>query len=264
MKEDNIKVRNCGSINYVNSIKGSKNITTKRLNELNEFLTQLSKNLIKRSALYLDNVIEGEPAYAYSEKTFHTILIPAIDLITHKFLIECPIKRFVEPKRKLPGKNGKGWADYWIGYKNIEIFLELKQGSIATIPRTKMAIKAKNRIKQIQDLWNDVNTQLKELEHDATIYQNEMKKHDNCFRIGMLILPFYQWSNLKKDIQKDISFFESVYKEVVEQINPKPNWSGLFLMNSRFENRIMKDTGDKYCYNPGFLMLMNVIEIKRN
>jgi len=247
-----LTIRNCGQIEILNSIKKSTGHKT-----LNEFLINLSENLIKRSALFLQNV-QSYPAYAYSEKSFHTILTPAIDSITKNYLIEFPIRRIAKGKRNQPKKDGHGWADYWIGHNNIEIFLELKHGWVATNS------KSNSTRQQIQkNLWDVMNTQLDHLEHDAKEYQSQMKKSQTFFRVGMMILPFYQWSTTKEKIITNKLHFQDIYNNISKDLSPKPNWAGLFWMHSNFQEDLLSEENGRYCNRPGFMILLNVKEISK-
>jgi hypothetical protein len=149
-------------------------------------------------------------------------------------------------------------VDYWIGYDSIEIFLELKHGWIATNS------KSNSTRKLIQNLWDVMNTQLDHLEHESKVYQIQMGKSQTFFRIGMMILPFYQWSNNKEKIIKDKSHFQDIHKQLSKDILPIPSWTGLFWMHKSFQtNALISEEGTRFCYRPGFMVLLNVKEINR-
>jgi hypothetical protein len=253
MKHETITVRNSGQIEIYNSIPKSRGHK-----KLNEFLSKLSKNLIERSAMYLLNV-EPYPVYAYSEKSFHTILTPSIDLLTKKYLIESPIRRIAKGKRNQPRKDGHGWADYWIGYSDIEIFLELKHGWIAANSKSNNKRKLK-----LENLWDVMNRQLNHLEHNAKGYQIQMGKSQTFFRIGMMILPFYQWSNKKENIKKEMSHFQNIHKEISKEFIPNASWAGLFMHTSFLDDdELLIKAGARFRYLPGFMVLLNVKEIHK-
>jgi hypothetical protein len=77
-----------------------------------------------------------------------------------------------------------------------------------------------------------------------------------------MILPFYQWSKSEEKIKKDKSHFQKIHKNISTEIMPKPSWAGLFWMHDSLREDLLRQEGEKrFCYRPGFMVLLNVKEI---
>lgn len=230
--------------------------------DFRNFLNALAVKLLQKSADFM-TVDSDYPIYAYSEKSFHTIMTPAIYELTKSFIVESPVTRYRKGKRNVSGIDSHGWVDYWIEFNSIRIYLELKHGWLNT--------KSGNPKKYIQEeLWGVMDEQLLKTEKEAEYDQVNWAGKKTVFRAGMLILPFYQRFSAGN---KDEAMSKLKYKEgdfiktldnVFNKLEPKPKWGSLLLMHHNFHKNLLQDQYDgKYIFRPGFLILMNIKEIKK-
>lgn len=250
-------LRNSGKLLIKGNVPKSKGYK-----DFNKFLDKLAEKILKKSADFM-SVDPEYPIYAYSEKSFHTILTPSIYELTKSFIVESPVKRYKKPKRNSVGIDSHGWVDYWIQYESIRIYLELKHGWLNT--------KSGNPQKHIQELWNNMKKQLENTENEANYDQRNWAGNKTVFRAGMLILPFYQKvtakskSDAKKKLKSNQGDFEEIFNNVFDKLDPKPKWGSLMLMHSNFHNDLIQDQdGGMFIFRPGYMVLMNIMEISKS
>ena len=239
-------IRNVGKIKIINEIGDG---IGRRV--ASDFLDRLIVTFAKQSTKYIRSI--SDAPFAYRERQLHSIFAPAISTITDSFLMEYPIERKWDEERKKDWNDYTGWLDYWCRYRNIDFFIELKHNYDS--------YKNDEIRKDTFANWDYMNnTQLE-------IVKNEAKRHSEFCKgvllVSLQVVTIYDKMQTTKIPQScgDVDTLVSTQKNYFENLNPKPNWSGLWMLNDDIYDLSSREYDTQTEYYPGVMLIAKVCKI---
>lgn len=239
-------IRGIGKKNIIDDFKDGEGTRIAR-----DFLDRLLTEFAKQSSKYMIGACEAP--FAYKEKQLHSMLAPSISKITPLFLMEQPIEREWSKLRNANMINTMGWLDYWCRYRNIDFFIELKHGidSFST----------DNIRKNTKKDWLYANSkQLQFLKKEAKLFSQWSK---GVILLSLHVISIYETTKLDKQPKssENIEDLLWIQQNYYTNLKPKPNWSGLWILNNTLVEtcKVEYDKSDKYY--PGVLWLSRISEI---
>lgn len=242
---------NFGTVNYINDVfDGRGNRVVK------EFLVKLFDSSIEHSIKYMDAI--SEAPYAYGEKQIHSIIAPALSKVTDDrigdtFLMERPIERRWSKKKKLNMADSHGWLDYWCRYRNVDFFIEVKHNYDS--------FRTENIRAQAYENWRYMNNE------QLGVVRSEAKRYSQYCK-GVILVSFHVFTiyeNIRKtsepkSIENKKELIE-IQKRYYERLNPKPNWSALWIVKRDYVEKSKTENGNQNEYYSGLMIMVNVSEI---
>lgn len=188
-----------------------------------QFFHETLKEFAKVSTKIYDTT--GDLAFTYKEKQLSSIFLPAFYNLSYGAMQEVPTRR--KPRGQ---DSAYGWLDYWVQKDEKWVYLiELKHAwQFLNGKFRKDSLKKLNKsIEQLKDIRKP---QLEQLSFVETTY-----------RISLIILPV--WRNIPNDIEIDeedeyptpISELEKTAKNILDSINAKISWMGLWSTPDRMQ-----------------------------
>ncbi|MFT9495883.1 hypothetical protein [Anaerosolibacter sp.] len=121
-----------------------------------------------------------------------------------------------------------GWVDYWCGYRNTDIFIELKHGYISE--------RSGQIKKDVQNKWEEAQRQINTIKEEVNNYSLIGK--NGAVRIALMAMPIFKTVNGEEDYNAGVNHDEliKIQENVVMQLNPAPNWSGMWILHDDLDN----------------------------
>jgi hypothetical protein len=242
---DMITIKNRGKVNRINKITDGIGMRV-----ANKFLTNLVKKFAKQSTQYIQGT--NEAPYSFGEKQIHSILAPAISQLSHLMLMESPINRKWDKRKRNSQEPYTGFLDYWVRYKKIDFFIEVKMDTDSYQSETTR--------KDLKQHWhNMIHNQLAPLKHEA---KSSAEWSKGVVLSGLHIIPIREHAESSKGAENHEELLK-IQKRYMKSLEPKPDWSALWIIpkslvecsNDEYEN---KDKADFY---PAVLFLAYIDEI---
>ena len=207
------------------NLEGFGKIVTK------DFLTKLVENTIKRATKYFDET-GGDHVFSYREKQLHSVICPSIAGITHSYLIEHPLER-----RPVDDEKYSGNVDYWVSYKSISYFIELKHAYFAysqELPRESIARRFRRAIRQLRDIRNGE-------------CENLAPGDKGFFKIALEAVTFFKGSSEKDRliVVKKQEIVDSFERLINHAPLDKANMYALWLLDKRMKKPIEYSDGNQ-------------------
>jgi len=240
-----------GYINEISDIERSEGTL-----KLRDFLTQFVEEFSKHSSRYIRS--NHEAPFAMREKQLPSIIAPVLSKITAgSYLMEVPVNREWSRIKKRRYKDSYGWTDYWCRFRGIDLFIETKHdyhcydGNIQ---------------KWTDNHWRGANEQLNLIKNEAEEYS---KSSGGSFLLAMHVVTIFETIGVKKKYNaKSIGKIDElidIQKDYMEKLNPKPNWSALWILHRELaENSIYDYPLGNYKrqeYYPGVLFFVKSSQI---
>ncbi len=243
-------IRNIGKIHIINKIGDGEG---RRI--ASEFMEKLLVGFTKQSAKYINAVFEAP--FSYSERQLHSVLAPVISNIADAFIMEHPMERKWESEEESTRESYTGFLDYWCRYRGLDLFIELKHD--------RDAYKNDNIRKEALHNWDYMNNkQLERVKEEATRFSEHSK--------GVLLIALHAFTvyetlpNSKESLaREDVETLNSSQLNYMSNLEPKPNWSGLWVLHRDLFDRCTHDYENKKKYFPGVILVAKINElIKKN
>lgn len=211
-----------------------------------DFLASVALSFIDHSSKYMDLV--GETPFAFRERQLNSVFAPALSKVAEAFLMELPTNRI----NKRQGYDNYGWVDYWAFYRNIDFYLELKHSFISYRGRS-ITEKTSNRWLKVNEQTKDCAANL-QVSHDSRGYM----------AVPIQVIPIYevrQEYGVVEGTEKEESLIE-LHDLVHNSLNPRPNWSCLWIPHRDLTNRAFHEYEERDEYYPGVILVSRVEEMK--
>lgn len=173
------------------------------------------------------NLIPNDIPFAYRERQLQSILAPVFnDLTQGCYKMELFVLRNDKKLRKKDDMHG--WVDYWCGYRNTDIFIELKHGYISE--------RSGQIKKDVQNKWEEAQRQINTIKEEVNNYSLIGK--NGAVRIALMAMPIFKTVNGEEDYNAGVNHDEliKIQENVVMQLNPAPNWSGMWILHDDLDN----------------------------
>jgi hypothetical protein len=241
-----VTLRNLGKINTINNIGVGKG---ERI--ASDFMEKLVLGFAKQSAKYINAV--SEAPFSYSERQLHSVLAPVISNIAEAFLMEHPMERKWESESESTLESYTGFLDYWCRYRGLDLFIELKHD--------RDAYKNDNIRKEALHNWDYMNNkQLERVKDEAKRFSEHSK--------GVLLIALHAFTvyetlpNSKESLaREDIETLLSSQLNYFNNLDPKPNWCGLWVLHRDLFDRCTRDFEIKKSYFPGVILVAKINEL---
>lgn len=219
------QIGNCGELGIeFENVEGFGEIVTKF------FLTRLLENTVKRATKYFDET-NGDQVFSYREKQLHSVICPSIAEITHSYMVEHPLTR-----KPVDEEEYSGNVDYWVSYKKMSFFIELKHAFFAysqEVPRKSIATRFNRAVRQLKDIRQDE-------------CKNLCEGDKGFSKIALEGITFYK-GNSDKD---KLSVERSELIEAFQRLRKSPplnkaNMYALWLVNKRMQEPFEYSNGNE-------------------
>lgn len=218
-------IKNVGRICENNELKGPGSL------KVTKFLQEITHRFAKTCIAYYDAT--DELPFIYRERQLHSILLPSIAHIANAVLVEQPITR------KSKDSSGHGWVDYWVQYKKDVLLIELKHSWFNVSSQKTFAVTKKAWDKSIEQLekvtWSEA--------FNMALGSRFVAK------VAMLIVPFYQTSNDKNNLEfPNIERIDEMHLSLINQFSSTPNWSCIWQLHNRLQKKYILSDGSYEIY----------------
>jgi hypothetical protein len=239
-------LRNLGKINIINKIGVGEGTRI-----ASDFMEKVLLGFAKQSAKYINAV--SEAPFSYSERQLHSVLAPVISDIAEAFLMEHPMERKWEIENESTLESYTGFLDYWCRYRGIDMFIELKHDRDSY----------KNNLirKEAKLNWDYMNNfQLERVKNEAKRFSEHSK---GVLLIALHAFTVYETLPNSKDSMagEDIDTLISSQLNYFNNLEPKPNWSGLWVIHRDLFDRCTRDYENKKSYFPGVILVAKINEL---
>ncbi len=175
------------------------------------------------------DLVSNDIPFAYRERQLQAIFAPVLnDISDGCFKVELFVSRNDKKPRHID-KELHGWVDYWCGYRNTDIFIELKHGFVN---------EQTGRVrKEVQSKWTEALNQISTIKKDVKDYS--IIGTNDPLRIALIILPIYK--TIKDgEVEKYASneMLTKIQIDVMKYLTPSPTCSGLWILHEDLENRM--------------------------
>jgi hypothetical protein len=244
-----VTIKNVGRLKVYSTIKDGPGARI-----TGNFLTELVCRFVKHSAKNVNSKFVA--SFAFGEMQMNSSFAPAVSDLSEAFLMEYPLYKEDRLKKKDP-ENSYGRIDYWIYYKNIDFYLELKHSRISTQQEPER--------KDIEESWEVVCRQA-----DRAYDRSESEATNGAkgaVSIGLHVFTIYH-STSKNAIKASELFknydLDGTFEFYLDKLrDPIPNWKGILYFNNEFIEKSSSDLdkGRKEFY-PGLLFMAHVTKLK--
>jgi hypothetical protein len=239
-------IRNLGKTNIINKIGKGEG-----MQKAADFMKDLIEGFAKQSAKYINAV--SEAPFSYSERQLHSVLAPVISNIADAFLMEHPMERKWESEGESVFESYTGFLDYWCRYKGLDLFIELKHD--------RDAYKNDNIRQEAHKNWKKMNNeQLERVKDEAKRFSKHSK--------GILLIALHAFTvyetlpNSKESMaREDAETLLSSQLNYFDNLDPKPNWSGVWILHRDLFDRCTRDYENKKSYFPGVILVAKINEL---
>lgn len=175
------------------------------------------------------DLISNDIPFVYRERQLQSIFAPILNEISGGcYKVEVFVSRNKRKPRTVE-KEVHGWVDYWCGFRNTDIFIELKHGFVS---------EKTGRVRQdVQNKWDEALIQISSIKDDIMDYS--LIGTNGAKRIVLIVLPIYQ--KLSESTVAKASLTElltNIQVDIMNNLFPSPNWSGLWILHDKLENQM--------------------------
>ena len=195
-----------------------------------DFLFSLTKEIGKRSRKYFDYT--QKVPFVQREKQLHTLIDASLASLTDVFSCEALVGRECK-KPKGHVKNGHGWVDYCVLYRDYVFLVELKHAY--------MSARSGEVSNHVKKLWKEAMDQLNRISNeDREFYLQDAKKLVRC---SFLFVPHYLSVGNNPQNIRDL---DENHQELCRALKPTVNILWKLHRDMKDKEHEYVDTTEKY------------------